>query len=233
MTKQKTSGNPDALSGDESRMYADIFDAVMEHRLPPKTKLTEQVLCEIYQLARHNVRKVLAQLAHEGLVDLEPNRGAFIASPSEQEAKDMFELRQTLERLVVQKVADDKPVTELTRLKDMVQKERAAWQAGDRATWIRLSADFHVELAQLAGNPLLTDMLRRLVSRTTLLIASIDAPGRNACSFDDHAGILAKLEAGDKSGALKCMATHLDGCAHRSLMPEAQRFDLRGALNRR
>lgn len=214
-------------------MYADVFDAVMEHRLPPKTKLTEQVLCEIYQLARHNVRKVLTQLANEGLVDLEPNRGAFIASPSEQEAQEMFELRQTLERLVVQKVAQDRPMAEIKRLKDMVRQERAAWQAGDRATWIRLSADFHVALAQLAGNQLLTDMLRRLVSRTTLLIASIDAPGQNACSFDDHEGILAKLEAGDKPGALKCMARHLDGCAHRSLMPEAQRFDLRGALNRR
>jgi DNA-binding GntR family transcriptional regulator len=233
MTKSKISENPDALADAESRMYADIFDAVMEHRLPPKTKLTEQVLCEIYQIARHNVRKVLAQLANEGLVDLEPNRGAFIASPTEKEAQDMFELRQTLERLVVQKVADEKPMAEIKRLKDMVKKERAAWLAGDRSAWIRLSADFHVELAQLAGNQLLTDMLRRLVSRTTLLIASVDAPGKNACSFDDHAGILAKLEAGDKPGALKCMAHHLDGCAHRSLMPEAARFDLRGALNRR
>ena len=118
MTKSKISENPDALADAESRMYADIFDAVMEHRLPPKTKLTEQALCEIYQIARHNVRKVLAQLANEGLVDLEPNRGAFIASPTEKEAQDMFELRQTLERLVVQKVADDKPMAEIKRLKD-------------------------------------------------------------------------------------------------------------------
>lgn len=232
MTKQKIALTPDAFAGDEGRMYADIFDAVMEHRLPPKTKLTEQVLCEIYQLARHNVRKVLGQLANEGLVDLEPNRGAFIASPSDKEARDMFELRQTLERLVVQKVADERPPAEIKRLQDMVQKEREAWQAGDRSTWIRLSADFHVELAQLAGNQLLTDMLRRLVSRTTLLIASVDAPGQNACSFDDHSGILARLEAGDKPGALKCMARHLDSCAHRSLMSDEPRFDLRSALNR-
>ena len=90
----------DAISGGdasaEDRMYADIYDAVMEHRLPPQTKLTEQAFCDIYKLARHNVRKVLARLAGDGLIDLEPKRGAFLATPSPHEAPDMFELRQPL-----------------------------------------------------------------------------------------------------------------------------------------
>lgn len=105
MATRKSSKPATGPDRNERRMYADIYDAVMEHRLPPQTKLTEQALCDIYGLARHDVRKVLTQLAADGLVDLEPNRGAFIASPSPQEAGEMFELRQTLERLVVQKVA--------------------------------------------------------------------------------------------------------------------------------
>lgn len=232
MVKHKTAGPAGTTESDEGRMYADIYDAVMEHRLPPQTKLTEQVLCEIYGLARHNVRKVLAQLASDGLVELEPNRGAFIASPSPQEAGEMFELRQALERLVIQKVSERESPEVLARLKDMVRREREAWEKGDRSTWIRLSADFHVELARLSGNSLLTDMLRRLVSRTTLLIASVEAPGQNVCSFDDHLDILSKLEAGDKTGALKSMARHLQGCAHRSTIEEEKRFDLRSALIR-
>lgn len=232
MVKHKTAGPAGATESDEGRMYADIYDAVMEHRLPPQTKLTEQVLCEIYGLARHNVRKVLAQLASDGLVELEPNRGAFIASPSPQEAGEMFELRQALERLVIQKVSERESPEVLARLKDMVRREREAWEKGDRSIWIRLSADFHVELARLSGNSLLTDMLRRLVSRTTLLIASVEAPGQNVCSFDDHLDILSKLEAGDKTGALKSMARHLQGCAHRSTIEEEKRFDLRSALIR-
>lgn len=66
----------------EERMYHEIYDAIMEHRLPPRTKLTEHALCEIYATARHTVRKVFSRLAADGLVDLEPNRGAFIAAPS-------------------------------------------------------------------------------------------------------------------------------------------------------
>ncbi|MFX7090663.1 GntR family transcriptional regulator, partial [Acinetobacter baumannii] len=46
----------------EERMYQDIYDAIMEHRLPPRTKLTEQTLCQIYDTARHTVRKVLSRL---------------------------------------------------------------------------------------------------------------------------------------------------------------------------
>jgi DNA-binding GntR family transcriptional regulator len=232
MVKHKRAGQVGVTESDENSMYADIYDAVMEHRLPPQTKLTEQVLCEIYGQARHNVRKVLAQLASDGLVDLEPNRGAFIASPTAQEAGEMFELRQALERLVIQKVSELHKPKLLERLKDMVRREREAWESGDRSAWIRLSADFHVELARSSGNALLVDALRRLVSRTTLLIASVEAPGQNVCSFDDHLDILSRLEAGDTTGALKSMARHLQGCAHRSTMTGDKRFDLRGALAR-
>ena len=94
----------------EERMYHEIYDAIMEHRLPPRTKLTEHSLCEIYATARHTVRKVLARLAADGMVDLEPNRGAFIASPSTDEAHDMFELRQMLERAVLEKLAAQRNV---------------------------------------------------------------------------------------------------------------------------
>lgn len=55
----------------EERMYHEIYDAIMEHRLPPRTKLTEHALCEIYATARHTVRKVFSQLAADGLVDLD------------------------------------------------------------------------------------------------------------------------------------------------------------------
>jgi len=87
MAQQKPLRQASKDTSAESRMYIAIYDAVMEHRLPPRTKLTEQALCQIYGLARHNVRKVLALLATDGLVDLEHNRGAFIASPTPEGAR--------------------------------------------------------------------------------------------------------------------------------------------------
>ncbi len=216
----------------ETKMYQDIYDAVMEHRLPPQTKLTEQTLCDIYDLARHDVRKVLTQLAADGLVDFEPNRGAFIASPSTLEAQELFELRESLEALVIDKVAQSASEEDLAELQSMVEQERLAWQQGDRPTWIRLSADFHVALSRLAGNGSLTHLLRRLVSRSTLLISGKETSGDAVCSFDEHAHILSRLQAGDKTGAQKSMARHLQGCARRLTINEGKSFDLRSALIR-
>jgi len=217
----------------EERMYHEIYDAIMEHRLPPRTKLTEHSLCEIYATARHTVRKVLSRLAADGMVDLEPNRGAFIASPSTDEAHDMFELRQMMERAVLEKIAGMRDSrAAVAPLRKMVAAERQAFLSHDRPTWIRLSAEFHTALAELSGNALLVNMMRRLVSRTTLMIASVEAPGNNACSFDEHEEILDALEQGDAALAQARMAHHLGACADRVQPDEPGNFDLRSVLGR-
>jgi DNA-binding GntR family transcriptional regulator len=221
----------DALrAGTEELMYQDVYDAIMEHRLPPRTKLTEQVLCQIYDTARHTVRKVLTRLSTEGLVELEANRGAFIASPSSTEAKDMFELRQIIEHATLARVARDATPRQLAALRKMVTEERNAHATGDRPRWIRLSAQFHLELALLTDNVLLVDTLRRLVSRTTLLIATIEAPGQNACSFDEHDDVLTALENGDVALAQEHMAHHLHNCEERVQPEDVENFDLRSVL---
>lgn len=226
-------GKPPRKGSTEERMYHEIYDAIMEHRLPPRTKLTEHSLCEIYATARHTVRKVLARLAADGMVDLEPNRGAFIASPSTDEAHDMFELRQMLERAVLDKLAAMRDVKAvLAPVRKMVAAERQSFLNHERPKWIRLSAEFHTALAELSGNALLVTMMRRLVSRTTLMIASVEAPGNNACSFDEHEEILDALERGDAALAQARMAHHLGACADRVQPDEPGSFDLRSVLGR-
>ena len=216
----------------EERIYQDIYDAIMEHRLPPRTKLTEQVLCQIYDTARHTVRKVLARLSSEGLVDLEANRGAFIASPSHAEVRDMFELRNIIEYAVLDKVGRQASTRQIAGLRKMVEEERQSYLSGDRPRWIRLSAQFHMALAELTGNGLLVDTLRKLVSRTTLMIAKTEAPGHNACSFDEHDTVLAALESGDVAHAQAHMAQHLHLCEDRVLPDTTEQFDLRSVLGK-
>lgn len=213
-------------------MYLEIYDAIMEHRLPAATKLTEQGLGEIYGLARHSVRRVLARLAADGLVDLEKNRGAYIASPSDVEADEMFELRQALEGLVIQKLSAAARPADFVALRALVARERDAYMRGDRPQWIRLSAEFHLELAKLAGNSLVVEALRRLVSRTTLLISTASPMAQQPCSFDEHAAVLDALEHNDMGRARDEMARHLGQCACKLLDRPAQRFDLRSALSK-
>ncbi|MBI3284425.1 MAG: GntR family transcriptional regulator [Burkholderiales bacterium] len=228
-TADSTDSTPDNA---EQRMYRDVYDAIMDHRLPARTKLTEQALSQIYAMARHGVRKVLGQLAADGLVDLEPNRGAFIANPGEQEAQDMFELRQTLEQLALEKALQHADRNAIAGLRALVERERQAYLDGDRPQWIRLSADFHIALARLGGNQLLVDMLRRLVSRTTLLISSGEASGPRPCTFDEHLKVVEALERMDKKSALQEMAHHLRQCACRTTKHGAKDFDLHAVLGK-
>jgi len=100
----------------------------------------------------------------------------------------------SIEHAVLDQVGQKAGSRQLAGLRKMVEQERHSYLNGDRPAWIRLSAQFHLALAELTGNLLIVETLRRLVSRTTLMIAKNEAPGHNACSFDEHDTVLAALE---------------------------------------
>ncbi|MDF0606325.1 GntR family transcriptional regulator [Neisseriaceae bacterium TC5R-5] len=203
-------------TSDTERLYWEIVDAVMDQRLLPGVKLTEAVLCEAFKCSRSSARSALAELAHDKIVDIVPNRGAFVAKPDLQETQQVFEARRMVEAAILDKLLTlpDLP-KRLQTLQTMVADERAAFICGDRVSWIRLSNAFHVQLARLADNDVLTELMHGLCSRTALIIALYDAPGRNACSFDEHDVILASLAIGDRAAALAAMNHHLEDCERR------------------
>lgn len=212
--------------GEVDRVYADIFDAVMDHRLLPGAKLTEVALCKIFSCSRATVRAALAQLAHDKIVVLKPNRGAFVWRPSQAEMRDVFELRRDIECLLIDKlIALPDLASRLQSLRDMVHHEGRAFECGDRISWLRLSNAFHVKLAQLAGNEVLTELMHSLCSRTTLIIAYCDTPGSSTCSYTEHEGILDLLAKGDGLAARKAMVHHLSDCEDRMLEAGAGHVD--------
>jgi DNA-binding GntR family transcriptional regulator len=203
------------------RVYDDIFDAVMDRRLLPGTKLTEAALCGVFACSRAMVRMALAQLAHDKIVVIEPHRGAFVWQPNTKETQDVFEMRRALEGITIDMLLalPDLPAR-LAPLYDRVGRERQAFERGDRISWIRLSNAFHVEMAHLLGNQVLTEMLHSLCARTSLIIAYYDTPGESACSYAEHRDILDKLSSHDAAAAKAAMHHHLEDCEHRMNQPE-------------
>jgi DNA-binding GntR family transcriptional regulator len=232
--KSNFSPKPAALAATltaADRMYAEIYDAIMGLKLSAKTKLTEKDLCEIYGLPRHQVRQVLAKLEADGLVDIKANRGAFIANPSEREAQEMFEVRSFLECALLEKIASSLSTESCQRLTEMVAQEQRAWSSGDREGWIRLSAQFHVALAELSGNEILVAAIKKYVSRTTLMISGNHPTTSGSCSFDEHRAILDALQRRDAAAAVSRMREHLHHCAIRTPQ-KPQRLDLRNVLGK-
>ncbi|SAK58655.1 GntR family transcriptional regulator [Caballeronia temeraria] len=211
-TKRSVASNASdsAPNGANAESIAEnIRAAILEHRLAPGAKLTEAQLCEVFAVKRGTVRQALAQLSNERLVDLEPNRGAFVASPSLQEVHEVFEMRRIIELAVVDRIAQGHGVRRLKSISATIGKERRAFESHDFSSWIRLSGEFHTELAALTGNTVLCECLSGLVARSTLISALYESLGKSSCSFEDHEEILAALDAGDAAKAGVLMAQHL------------------------
>ena len=194
---------------DESDIVERIFDAVIEQRLPPGTKLSESALCEAFGVGRMRIRRSLLLLASREVVELHANRGAFVASPTPEQAIEVFEARLALEpnitRLAVQRATED-DIAALTRHLEM---EYIAHKERRRHDAIRLSGQFHTLMAQVAGNTVLIRTMKELVTRTSLIIGIYGAPGMVNCRDDDHAAIADAIRARDADKASRMMRLHL------------------------
>ena len=115
------------------RIYRAVVNAVMSHRLPPGTHLGEADFCELYQVSRTTVRKALQRLAHDHIIELRPNRGAVIASPTPEEARDIFAARRAIEREIVPLVIRNATPASLKQIRAALHAEDQARRTGDRA----------------------------------------------------------------------------------------------------
>ncbi|ALR36175.1 GntR family transcriptional regulator [Pandoraea pnomenusa] len=194
----------------ETHIYRTIVDGVLAHRLTPGTKLPEPELCQLFDVGRAVVRRVLERLAHDGIVTLRPNKGAVIAEPTPEETREIFEARRALERslveLAVSRVTDD----DLAMLRRQLDAEHDAMHRFDQPSWARLASDFHLRVAALAGNAVLLRYLTELISRCSLIVGLYEPPGYAPCEHDEHAAIVACIEARDAAGAIARMQAHLE-----------------------
>lgn len=191
-------------------VYAHIFDAILEQRLAPGTRLSEEALGEIFGVSRTIIRRALSRLGHEGVVLLRPNRGAVVASPSVEEARQVFFARRMVEKAITELAVEHATAAQLAQLRQMVSDERDSFSRGDRGAGIRLSGEFHLQLAVAARNAPLISFQRSLVSQTSLIIAQYETGNRTHCSYDEHNQLIDAIEARDAALAVELMMHHMD-----------------------
>ena len=206
-----TSATPDELRPPPSdgTIFDRIVGAIMEQKLPGGAKLPEAALCEAFDCSRSQIRRVLVVLAERGVVTLHPNRGAFVAKPSADEARDVFEARRAIERSIVLTAASRIGADELSELRANARAGGGAEASGDRSESIRLSGQFHLRLAEVAGNAVLTRFLEDLVTRTSLIIGLYGSPSARSCSESEHDALVDALARHDGPAAAAIMEHHL------------------------
>lgn len=186
-----------------------IFEAVVEQRLPPGTKLSESALCDAFGVGRMRIRRSLLLLASREVVELHANRGAYVASPTAEQAREVFEARLALEPTIARMACERATDADIAALARHLEQEHDADRLGRRHEAIRLSGQFHILLAQVAGNAVLLRMMKELVTRTSLIIGMFGAPGATNCRDDDHKAIVDAFLARDGQAAVRLMTNHL------------------------
>ncbi|QTN24351.1 GntR family transcriptional regulator [Rhizobacter sp. AJA081-3] len=211
------------------RIVESITTAIVERRLMPGTKLAEQKIADIFKVSRTLVRQALNQLSRDKLVTLEPARGARVAEPSIEEARQVFEVRNMLESAMIRRAAAELSDAQLAELRTHLRDEQAAVQRTDVSGRTRLLADFHVVIATMLGNQVLAELLSDLVTRSSLIALMYQSSHSAEHSFDEHVAIVDALTRRDAKAAVRLMEDHLHN-VERNLQLDPRVPDLAAAL---
>jgi DNA-binding GntR family transcriptional regulator len=161
-------------------------------------------------VSRATLRVVLTRLQHEGLVEIQPNRGAQVRALSVAEAAEILQAREVLEGLVAALAAEQATPEQLLALRDLVAQMEQTLSADDLIGLLPLASRFHqivIEAAHQAVVARLLDMLHAPLIRHQFRIILV--PGRKAASLAEFRDILSCLEQRDAAGAERAMRHHM------------------------
>jgi len=175
------------------------------------------------------VRQALNRLSSDRLVTLEPARGAFVATPGIDEARQVFAVRRLLEGGMVRQLAQQITDAQLEQLRAHLRDERHAVARDDVPGRTRLLADFHVVLAQLLGNDVLAELVADLLSRSQLIALMYQSGHSAEHSQAEHVDIVEALARRDARAAARLMEHHITS-VERNLRLDPRTPDLASVL---
>lgn len=192
-----------------------VVESILAQKLAPGERLGEQEMADVFGVSRTLVREALMQLQARGFVEVRPRRGWYVIEPSLDEARDAFAARKVIEMGLIpddpQHLPQGVSLQKLARrLREHIVVERQAIADNDVAHRSFVLADFHVCLAECLEHRLLSNVLRDLTARTTLVASLYQSSHDAAQSCDEHEDIVQALEVGDMVLARQRMLLHID-----------------------
>ncbi|TWG86026.1 DNA-binding GntR family transcriptional regulator [Cupriavidus gilardii J11] len=211
-----------SLGASHSPLFALVTDKLRERILngqyAPGERLVENRLSAELGVSRIPVREALRALASEGLVLIEPRRGASVARLSPDIVREMVEVRATLEGLNAKLAAQRRDPELVAELQQVLREGMDAAAQGRADELLALNTRFHEVLGTIAANSVLQDMMRSLRERTAALFGPANAV-RARQNWDEHAQILQAVIAGDADLAALLAARHVYSAAKAAELP--------------
>jgi DNA-binding GntR family transcriptional regulator len=192
-----------------------VVESILAQKLQPGERLGEQELADVFGVSRTLVREALMQLQARGFVEVRPRKGWYVVEPSLEEARDAFAARKIIEAGLIPEQATDLPdgvplQQVVHQLREHISLERQAIADDDVGHRSFVLADFHVCLAECLGHRLLSNVLRDLTARTTLVASLYQSSHDAKQSCNEHEDIVQAIENGDMLLARQHMLAHID-----------------------
>ncbi|MCU5772086.1 GntR family transcriptional regulator [Erwiniaceae bacterium BAC15a-03b] len=206
--------------------------AIAQHRLKPGMRLVEAQIVEVLQANRNHVQAALQRMALQHIVTIEPNRGAMVAQPEAREAREVFIARRAIESAIVACITPENMAQYQSEFSAQQQAERVASEQEDRRDIVRELSQFHLLLANVSGNKVLSEILSNLMVRSSLIVALYQRNDIPSCQCAEHAAIITALKAGDSALAQSIMIAHLNELEQQLDLADAapDQLNLRQAL---
>jgi DNA-binding GntR family transcriptional regulator len=203
-----------------------IRTAIVQGEYAPRQRLIETDLCERFGTSRFIARAALQDLAAQGLVEFQRNRGARVREISLDEAIEITEVRKLLEGLEAARAAERVAVAEAAMLRGIVRDMRAAVNGSELLRYSELNARLHAAIRDISAHETSARLLRQLRDQTVRHQFSLSlVPGRPDVSLPQHEAIVAAVTARDPAAAERAMHDHLQSVieAYQALAAAAAR----------
>ncbi|MGK5683679.1 GntR family transcriptional regulator [Actinoplanes sp. URMC 104] len=193
---------------------SDVFDelraAILRGEYAPRQRLIENELTERYATSRFLLRNALTRLANEGLVELQPNRGARVREISVGEAIEITEIRRSVEGLVAARAAERITDAEIAELRALGDRMTTAVESRDMLRYSELNAQLHGRVRAIAQHATAIRIIEQLngqMVRHQFRLSLV--PGRPSVSLPEHLAIIDAVCARDPERAEQAMRAHL------------------------
>ena len=204
-------------------VYEDLRAAIVDLRLTPGARIEKQEICGRLGVSRQPLAEAITRLAEERLVEVEPQKGTFVARIRLADVEEAAFVRRALEVATAYTIASDLDDGTLKRLERALAYQAAAIKARDWDGFYGLDLRFHAMLFEHMGMRQLANVVelsRAPLERARRLL--VPTPGRSAATLREHRAIYAGLSAHDPETSAAAMGAHLD-----EVLAEIRRFAAR------
>jgi DNA-binding GntR family transcriptional regulator len=179
-------------------------------RLKKGDRIIEKELCQEMGISRTPLREALRMLGSEGLIDLVPHKGAYVAQPSMEDVREMFDVMAILEGACARIVAEKITLADFKKLERLHGKLEKHWEEKDPEKYMDVNQKYHSLVQELTGNSVLNDVINSLRQKILLYrYRQIYLPDRFQASINEHRELLEAFRSKDPAAAESVMKQHL------------------------